>query len=92
MTLKKVSMSCSRILFLVFAISSSGLLKISQAAVVQDGLLKINTITTIMTTIYLSTGFVFWCFGLTNNPNLQTIIYQFTFPFFCYFAGLKVNN
>ena len=58
MTLKKVSMSCSRILFLVFAISSSGLLKISQAAVVQDGLLKINTMITIMTTIYLSTGFV----------------------------------
>ena len=51
MTLKEVNMSCSGILFLVFAIFSSSLLQISQAAVVQDGLVKINTITTIMTTI-----------------------------------------
>ena len=50
MTLKEVSLSCSGMLFLVFAISSSGLLQISQAAVVQDGLVKIITMITLMTT------------------------------------------
>ena len=47
MTLKEVSPSWIKML-LVFAISSTGLLQTSQAFVVQDGPVKIATVTTKM--------------------------------------------